>query len=227
MKTMNNPWTCLREKSPYVLECDQQQIDAFNNTKNLHDDHKIHHDLFPEPYLGDPEAPVVILSLNPGYSPDDVKAHTQSSFAQASRDNLLHNRMRYPLHLLDPELPSSGQKWWRRRFGALARHVGWESVACNVFVAEYFPYHTRKYAHCHLRLSSQDYTFSLVRRALQRKAFIICFRHVPQWHLTIPELKTYSRSVCVKNRQNPTVSHRNLQPDRFDEILAEINAHRH
>lgn len=217
---MKNPWLNLPEKPPYVLEGDNPNIWLFNNKKPK-PEHFIHLCALPEPYLGNPNAPVVILNLNPGHSPIDAEIHAQPHFAKASRDNLLHFRESYPLYLLDPELPSPGQTWWSSRLRELIDTVGLEKVAHNVFVAEYFPYHSSSYAHHRLHVPSQNYTFFLVRKAIQRNALIIFFRSVRPWRLAVPELNGYSRLAVVGNVQKPYLSRGNL-PNHFSEIVAEV-----
>lgn len=62
---MENPWRKLPEAAPFVLVCDQQRICDFNAIAKK--EHKIHVEVLPEPYTGNPEAPVLLLNLNPGF----------------------------------------------------------------------------------------------------------------------------------------------------------------
>jgi hypothetical protein len=70
---MDNPWRNLSREQPFVLEGDKSRILLFNN--KVKDEHKIHLELLPEPYLGNPESEIVLLNLNPGFSIDDFKFH--------------------------------------------------------------------------------------------------------------------------------------------------------
>ena len=63
---MQNPWGDLPQTAPFVLACDKQAIDDFNRTATS--EHTIYLDLLPEPYAGNPEARIMLLNLNPGYS---------------------------------------------------------------------------------------------------------------------------------------------------------------
>lgn len=63
---MENPWKHLPGQPPYVLPADAPAISSFN--QGVSDEHQIRLELLPEPYLGDPDAPIILLSLNPGFS---------------------------------------------------------------------------------------------------------------------------------------------------------------
>jgi hypothetical protein len=134
---MTNPWQRLPLQPPYVLPEDAPLIHAFN--ANANQDAVIYLELIPEPYLGSPDAPVVLLSLNPGFSSDDPQHHQDPRFAERSRDNLLHRKSEYPFFLLDPAITAPGNRWWTRRLGPLIREYGLETVAQRVLCVEYFP----------------------------------------------------------------------------------------
>jgi hypothetical protein len=81
---MRNPWLELPHQAPYVLADDADAIERFNRTASARrqaDRTWLHLELLPEPFLGDPAAPIVVLSLNPGYSPDDAAWHAGPTFA--------------------------------------------------------------------------------------------------------------------------------------------------
>lgn len=48
---------------PYVIPADRPLLEAIN--ASARPEHCIHWELLPEPFLGDPQAPVLLLSLNP------------------------------------------------------------------------------------------------------------------------------------------------------------------
>jgi hypothetical protein len=50
---------------PYVYAMDNLAVDAFN--AHARDEHRIHTDVLPEPFLGRKDAPIVLLNLNPGF----------------------------------------------------------------------------------------------------------------------------------------------------------------
>ena len=61
---MDNPWGQLPEQAPYVLPADATAVESFN--RRARDNHILHTEKLPEPYLGDPTAPIVLLNLNGG-----------------------------------------------------------------------------------------------------------------------------------------------------------------
>jgi len=114
----------------------------------------IHLELLPEPFLGAPTAPVVLLSLNPGYSPDDQQPHQDPTFQALSRASLVYAPGQYPFVLLNPEVQAPGRRWWESKLARLIEARGREAVARNVLCVEYFLYHSYRFAHGRLQVSS-------------------------------------------------------------------------
>lgn len=215
----SNPWIHLPTVAPYVLQDDLPLIDAFNRTAIR--TQYIDTSLLPEPFLGRPDAPVVLLGLNPGWSPHDALWHANPDFAKVSRGNLAHASSRYPFYLLNPAHSSPGYRWWARRLRPLIERLGLDAVATGLLCVEYFPYHSDKYGSRSPRLLSQDYGFALVRSALARRAAVVVLRSSKRWFQAIPELGDYDRRFALRSVQNVTISRRNC-PDGFDEIIQAI-----
>jgi hypothetical protein len=96
-----------------------------------------------------------------------------------------------------------------------------EGANCEPCI-EYFPYHTKKYDARldQIAFPSQDYTFHLVKQAIERHAFIVHMRsRNSRWFKWIPKLEEYPYSAIVRNPQKPFVSPGHL-PDDFDRIVA-------
>jgi hypothetical protein len=74
---------------------------------------------------------------------------------------------------------------------------------------EFPPYHSKRFAHAHLRLPSQQFTFELLRRAIKRGAVIVCVRGFREWVVAVPELATYP-VVRTRSKQAAALSSRNL-----------------
>lgn len=83
-----NPWLQLPAEPPYVLPADRPFVDRFN--ERARDRHRIRLEIIPEPYLGNPDAPVVLLNLNPGFVDDDRGLLLEPPFNDAARANLEH-----------------------------------------------------------------------------------------------------------------------------------------
>lgn len=72
---MVNPWISLPASALFVLSRDAEAIEAFN--AGASESHAIHLEVIPEPFIGLPDAPVVLLNLNPGL-PMKISLRTRS-----------------------------------------------------------------------------------------------------------------------------------------------------
>ena len=213
-----NPWNALPASAPFVLPSDAREIQQFNARAAF--EHLIHLEIVPEPFLGNPSAPVVLLNLNPGFVDTDRTVHLDPVFNAAAIANLEHRHPSYPFYLLDPAFPSPGQDWWKRKLRVLIDNAGLRSVANNVFVVEIHGYHSRRFAPT-LRLPSQAYTRRLVLDAIARNAKLIVMRGRRPWESLVPELSAARSLAFVRNVQNPTISPGNL-PNDFTDILSAV-----
>ena len=95
-----NPWLQLPEHPPYVLPEDEALVRAFNEragpNRFLHVDA-----LLPEAFVGAREAPVVLLSNNPGYTDEGAPARRSDDFMSKLRKNLRHDPLPYPFLFLN------------------------------------------------------------------------------------------------------------------------------
>jgi hypothetical protein len=214
---MRNPWIDLPETAPFVLACDKQAIFDFNHTAKP--EHKIHLELLPEPYAGNPEAKIVLLNLNPGfYERNEQFLLGDKHFFNASRANLTHTKQAYPFYHLDPRNAASpGYYWWSRKLKPLIDLYGLKKVAHEMCVVEYFPYHSVNFG-CTIFIPSQGYNVYLVKEGLKRNALIIQMRSRRVWQSVVPGLGSYLNYYELKNPRNPTISANNC-PSGFPEIL--------
>ncbi len=199
---MNNPWLALPESAQYVT--DEDWVVMKEHHHKLKGDFGLRLDLLPEPFLGNPNAPVVLLSLNPGFCEKDVLVHQNPVFIKASRANLEHKPCETPFFLLGKDIDAPGNAWWRQKLGKLIAATSFDVVTNGVCCIEYFPYHSKSYKPLGATLPTQQYGFHLVREALKREAVIIIMRSVKLWHSAVPDLA--GRSYQLKNPQNVTVS---------------------
>ena len=216
---MNNPWKDLPNNPPYLLEIDQEAVLKYNSKLNESHNHWIHTELLPEPYLGTPNAPLVLLTGNPGYHEDDIKYHQTSKFQKISRDNLLHNPTEYPLYLLNPEIfDAPGCKYWRQKLKPLVKKYGEKKVANKVFILEYHGYHSKKFKtfRKNCKLPSQEYSFELLRRAIVNNAIVVAMRNIKNWLESVAQLEGYRNYYSVNSVQNPAISSNNLKRGYFE-----------
>jgi hypothetical protein len=234
---MQNPWIDLPTTAPYVLESDRAAIDNFNNDPKTTEQTHIFLDMFPLPFLGAKDAPVVLLNLNPGYVLDgviredgkkvrDLEIAADQILADTIRRNLAHEPLDYPFYLLDPKsrkAEAGGNEWWSRKLKYLIAECGQQRLANKVLCVEYFPYHSNRanWFHTSASVSSQQYSFQLVRNAMERNALIVIMRSSRVWLNTIKELENYENKCTLRNPQNVIVSRGNC-PDFYDNIVARI-----
>ena len=236
---MVNPWSQLpTDAVPHVLEGDLSIVEKFNaRYADKHDREcqistcagcfTVQKQLLPEPFIGDPRARVYLLNLNPGYSPEDDDWHRKPVYRNAIIENLGHKTAEYPFYFLDPRLEDApGSAWWRRRSRWWIRHVGTKTLARNLFCAELFPYHSRRYRPVPKRISpdrlvpSSAYVAHLVREAIRAHRPIVV--RTRRWCELIPELGDYSKLFRIRNPRNASLSPNNLQG--YDQLVAELRA---
>jgi len=215
-----NPWCRLPASPPYVLRDDGPLVRAFNKTAGP--DHFLHVDeILPEPFVYAPDAPVVLLSNNPGFG--EATAHKQDrGFMNRMRKNLLHERSDHPFVYLAPDISEALKSWWERKLKHLLKRFAPEVVARSILNVVYFPYASRKYRHGRLRLPSQDYSFRLVREAVHRGAFVVFMRKNLRWLNAVRELEGYDHRCQVQNTQNPAISPGNCS--EFEKVVQAIKA---
>src|SRR5688572_20223855 len=91
-----NPWVSLPDQAPYVLDQDRKTLGAAER-EEAHGtgDTRLDFGVLPEPYLGSPRAPVVLLLLSPGANGIDA-AELRASQYGSMQENLLHRPLAPP-----------------------------------------------------------------------------------------------------------------------------------
>lgn len=225
-----NPWLDLPVGPQYVLPKDKEAIEEFNRTAGP--DHFLHIDkILPEPFVGSKDAPILLLSNNPGFSENEEKLRARQSprFRELMRKNLNHGDSDYPFVFLHPDLESNdnGDGWWQRRLRHLIDKFGTQAVARSVLNVVYFPYPSREYGHQRLHLPShaQEYSFDLVRNAVERKAVVVLLRsgkgNQKAWLEAVPKLNGYDWFHLGSNPRAPHISPGNC-PGFFDNVVEAI-----
>lgn len=230
---MQNPWHDLPSKEPFVLPSDKASIRPINALAKP--EYRIRLEFLPEPYLGNPRANIVLLNGNPGVKEEDRSYHDRADFAKANRATLLHESQEYPFYLLDPRFEGApGYKWWYPRLQALFAQFSVKKIANEIFVIEYFPYHSEnfQFSKDHLKkfgigkgvLSSQEYSFYLLEEAMKRDALIILLRKKREWQSVNPCLEEYPRYYELKReyRQSAVISSASVDDGGYLEIVREL-----
>jgi len=87
-------------------------------------------------------------------------------------------------------------------------------VSQNIFVAEYFPYHSNKYKNTGA-VSSRDYAPGLIRQSRQDKENNPCYEKSGGNHKRIQDLRDYPWLYRVWNPKIPCVSQNNIGHHEF------------
>ena len=237
---MENPWPQLPNHAPHVLPSDRSIVEKFNTRYADKHDPKcenpscagcftLQKQLLPEPFIGDPDARVYVLNLNPGYTPKDDDAwHANPTYRTAIIDNLNHRPAEFPFYFLDPRLKDApGSRWWKKYAGCLIDDIGIE-LARKLFCVELFPYHSTKYKPVPKALSpnglvpSSAYGFYLVRRAIRTGRPIVATRRFKAWRAQIPELRGYANLFRLRTTASVWLSPGNIEG--YDRLIGELNA---
>jgi hypothetical protein len=209
------------DSAPFVLNSDRGIIDRFNSKAPPKT--RVETDLVPEPFVGRLDAPIVLLALNPGVSNGDFALHGQATFRERVRACHRQAPSDWPYYYLDPEVDGPGARWSRRVLGPLIRTVGLEVVARGVVLFEFFPYHSRAFAHGARRVPSQQFGFGALRQALVGAAAVFVTRGRALWEVAVPELADHPRLFRTNSVQNIVISPRNA-PTGWDHALAGLGA---
>ncbi len=152
-----------------------------------------------------------MLTLNPSLSPEDAETHAKPEFCRLARLSLEHRLAPYPFLHLQPNGDTSGSRWWKTRTRELVEEVGFDAVARKLACVQFMPYHSTKFKKSRSLLPSQNYSFNLVRKAMERKAEIVVMRSDALWINAIPELANYKHLHCAANPRSPYLSRGNLK----------------
>ena len=231
-----NPWLTLaldHHRANFILKEERSIIAKFN--AEVSDTYKIRTSIFPAPFMGDVHnASVFILMLNPGYDPKEAKNGYYKAYEDWWLQQIQHilPKPKLPLFCLDDDYLQKSP-YWANKLKPLTAVAGKEAVSRQVAKVQFFPYHSQKYKPLFKRLlkeegfdsylPSQEYNFSLVRKAMDRKALILIPRSRRYWFKAIPELRNYPNLHFTNSYGNIIFSKNNLGERSFNQIAKKIS----
>lgn len=222
---MDNPWRSLPTEAPYIPEADALVIAAFNARAGTA--HRIQTDVLPEPFIGRKDAPIVLLSLNPGFDEHAFQTYAEYAAREVWQRNVLHEPLDYPFYVLDPQFAESGAaRWWKKKLKEPIQLAGEHAVANAILCIEYFPYPSRSFKAMPESLESQRYSFALAEQAMERNALIVLMRRKTLWECAVPRLKHYPRLFTLNSKLNPVISRNNCVAG-FPHIAAILQGEAH
>lgn len=187
-----NPWTELPASAPFVLRSDAPAVTAFNDRRSPADCTCLQLDLLPEPFIGRPDAPIVLLRSGPGYTTDDIRFTRSELGREIWKRNVRHEPLDYPFYVLNPELAwAEHAMWWRRKLRQVIALADERVVANNLLCIEAIPYHAYRYPGVPGNLPSRQYSLELVDQAIDRDAVILMANMVRFWLAAVPRLHGY------------------------------------
>ena len=231
---MDNPWadrirSWQKESEKYILEEDEKVLDSKNLTE------KFELKLLPEPYIGNREAPIYLLNLNPsvedlrglpvpeGIKPliERLKSHILCNYTfYENKNEGFHcdQYAKFKFYHLDPAYEYfQGFWWWYKKLKKLIEGLqkdnlldSFKIAANSFFNIEYMPYHSKQFIDFTSILPSQRFNFGLVETALKEGKIIIIMKGKEPWRKAIPKLHTYSKVYTLKSSQNSVISDKNL-----------------
>lgn len=230
---MKNPWIELASGhgiDEYILKAELPIINAFNERQKFIGDndyykYHIHKEILPAPFMGDVHnAPVVLLTLNPGWDDEECRNGFYTKYSDYWLKMLNHDFPipDLPLFCLD-EKYAEFSPYWANKFKPLIAQTSKSAVAQQISVIQFFPYQSKMYKGMYKRLNdgyleSQRYNFDLVKAAIDRGALIVVLRSRKLWEEAVCQLKGYPRVRFTKNPRNPMLSEKNLG-ETFHEII--------
>ena len=238
---IDNPWGELPKRPPYVLPMDRAGVEAHERRLRglgsaAQENFRLHTELLPTPFLGNPAAPLVLLNLNPGFSEQDEADYALPAFGRAATLNLTHEVEDTPFFTIDSSLPAtSSYKWWRSRLRGPIEAAG-ESVGRNLFCVQAFPYHSSGFdtwlwdppSKLYELFPSQRYTVQLLSEAIGRGALIVGLRSGREarryWQSSVPELASvlWLQTRTGSAPRSPYVTENALGPEGWRELVRRL-----
>ena len=196
--TVNNPWKDQITPSKLFLDIDKPFLEAHNSIRIESPDHQLDFRPPPVPFLGFHNAPVVILLANPGLDDDAnaIKESVKSPLFEPVKANLDTDGGTAHFALGETFRDTPGGKWWRARTAKLGDEVGgFPLLAERLLAIELHGYHSKSWSAPLANFPSQEFSFYLVRKAIERGALIVIARSRKYWLAAVPELLTYNNVI--------------------------------
>lgn len=205
----------------------------------------------PEPFHGNPDAPVYVLGKCPTANYDDLnfvgccdgkptmvngklpngERLFVNTYERESCLELWHINRDF-LWLRDPktvkdnsDAPYPGYDWWRGKCKMLLEGLGCE-LCEKLFAIEYFPYHvypdSDRVITAAQPLPSNAYADALIRRAIKQGKPIVAMYYKTEWCDRIPELKNYPNLITLSNSTSAWLSPANVKDDGWNKLCEAI-----
>lgn len=209
---MDNPWRDIvaTEKikiikddevflNDYILECSKP------SENNLNKDSL---NQWPEPYIGNPKAPVYLLKGNPGYCNLDHLFTEDPVFVDIMKRNLKHDELDnlndfvYFNTLQTRGLVHGGCQWWMNKTKALRETL--EGSHPFIFDLEYSPFHSKNGVmpdpNQLMQTKAYQYSNYLLKLALESDKILILMRKQGLWMDRLKQIASKNNLTLNKER---------------------------
>ena len=218
----NNPWTKIDlYKGEFYINDDWL---SFSSQKRIMLEK---YSSLPEPFSGDPNSNVICLNANPGEA-DRLyeKLFGLGEYIRLTKETLEGKAGQSLWYDLKDH---SGYCWLRNITRELRKDLGRNP---NLFMIDYFPYHSPNTFRFPDNLSSYEFTNNLVKAAIEESKIIIILRQKDKWLKRIAQvlkedkddiLKNHKQIICVNSNQNICLSRINLGEHNYNKVLMALN----
>ena len=223
---MNNPWTNISWQNT-VADCDKNIIyPAYCAEKG------IDISILPEPFSGNINSHVVCLNQNPGIGKCDACFRFDKMFLKETQKTLNQD-------LKAPKTPNQymwfvdirckngglhdGCEWWKKRTKDLVNAI---PIPLNMFVIEFFPYHSQ-HSFSFPALPSDEYRNDLLDDALRKEKLIVIMRGKGIWTSIIDRnigerLKNHPNLIVLSNPRNISFSPNTMGQNDWNRLINEL-----
>lgn len=220
---MENPWFNFNppEGGSRFHDLDKAHAIAFNKGMSRQE-YKLAEHLEPFPYLGNPDAKVVVLLANPFATEEESlpSFRIDSEQEKQLRRNLVHldlDSSQSKFH--SPAVSLIESIWHKPRIKELVSATSLDQVAQGIFFVNYHAYNSKSWQPIPFTFETQRYSFNLVNKAIERNSLIIMSRNKLGWFTAVPDLFDYNNKVMMKSSRGVYLSEGNLGKEVFNEIL--------
>jgi len=231
-RVIENPWRTFSptESEPKVHSTDLPFFQGFNKGMGARkgSDKKnyllVEH-LEPHPYLGNPEANVLVLMANPGVNDKEKnpKFRMNKNKLEQNRKNLRHEDLESFRSRIDsPNEPEMESTWFKPRVRELVAATSVDRVTRGLFLVNFHAYHSRSWHPIPFTFPTQHYSFNLVSKAVRRDALIIMSRNMLGWFTAVPELFDHKNRVEFESTRSVYLTEGNLGKTTFKKLLERL-----
>lgn len=222
MEKTGNPWLNISWQNT-IADCDREYIckkyGSVAEYEKRYQRAGLDLSCLPEPFSGDKNCPVYCLNMNPGESIPSFQGN--EGFEAETVKNLHHKvkdcywlgnfKNKYGCH-------HPGIDWLDKKTGKLQKLLGRRP---NMFIVEFYPYHSKRGFSFPQHLPSYDYSDSLVKEAIEQKKTIVIMRQVRRWTKRIPNLEDYDNVVILNSPAGGWLSPNNFKWHKSEKPLTE------